>query len=81
MVVQIPVSIQVPRDLWFALKRLAYEEGRPLRALVAEAIQDRLTAATAAGARGGLGSPPNAEAGREAQSAVPTPRRRSQVTT
>ena len=79
MVVQIPVTLHVPRDLWLALKESARLAGRPLKALVAEAIQDKLTAATAAGLRGVVA--PSDEAGREAQSAVPTPRRRSPVTT
>ena len=42
MVVQISVSLHVPRDSWLALKERARLEGRPLKALVVEAIEAKL---------------------------------------
>ena len=46
MVVQIPVSFMLPRDTWLALKERARLEGRPLKALVAEALADKLAKAS-----------------------------------
>ena len=61
---QLRIRATKERVRW--LKVLAATEGRTMQDLVGEAL-DMLAAATAAGARGGLGSPPNAEADGEAQ--------------